>query len=207
MSFLLSTKDDIKFTCDERVDNLIAVRCHGFRKRIFHCQSQFFLRFKYSIQFQVGQLRSNNIVDVCRNLLVGIGQRVKGFVHFITQDLVLNTDDGSQKDIVQRLGFHPNIQLLNTKTDFAHHGLHGTNNDITTCIREAIIFSPCFNDTCQYKRKERNRDSEWALRWQPARKQKIFETNRQFNKRTDFSSRNGKAADTHSSLLLSLWWE
>lgn len=83
---------------------------------------------------ELQKARSKNeqtyIVHVRCDLLDGIGQLVKGFVTLVAQDLVLHTDDRLQKDIVERLGFHADVELLDAKAEATHLLFKGADDHV-----------------------------------------------------------------------------
>ena len=55
-------------------------------------------------------------------------------------------NDGRQKDVVQCLGFHADIDLLDTETESSDQLFHGTQDKAKTRLCQALEFAPTFND-------------------------------------------------------------
>jgi len=112
---------------DQDLNNLIAIRGHDFSQGILDFKGKFFLGFKDGIELQIRQLRTDDIIDMGRNLLRRIRQGIESyssginrsisfsrcrvvymsrqnssrtFVHLVAEDLVLYRDDTSNEDIV-----------------------------------------------------------------------------------------------------------
>jgi len=73
---------------------------------------------------------------VRRDLLHWIRQRVKGFVALVAQHLVLHGNDGLQKDIVERFGFHAHVQLLDAKRKAPSLLFARTKDNVETGLRQ-----------------------------------------------------------------------
>mmetsp|Transcript_8554 Transcript_8554/g.19813 ORF Transcript_8554/g.19813 Transcript_8554/m.19813 type:complete len:288 (+) Transcript_8554:645-1508(+) len=132
---------------DERLENLVSKRRHGLGEGILDGQRQIFLGFKDGIEFQSRELRSHDIIHVCRDLLCGIRQCVKGFVGLFTKDLILDRNDGRQKHIVQCLGFDAHVQLLNAERKTTDQFFIGTKDKIQTGLDHAAELSAIFHET------------------------------------------------------------
>ena len=59
----------------------------------------------------------------------------------------LNGDDCSQKDIVKRLGFDADIDLLDTETEASYQLFHRAQYETETGLGQATEFSPAFDDS------------------------------------------------------------
>lgn len=86
-------------------------------------------------------------IGCLRDLLRWIGECVESFQHILSQDLILNTNHSRQKDIVQRLGLHTDIQLLHTKGQTSYQGFHGPNHARQTWLHRTRVFTPFFHNT------------------------------------------------------------
>lgn len=51
-------------------------------------------------------------------------------IDLFLEDLILDRDDSSQENIVQRLGLNPNIELLHAKGQATHHFFHGADDHV-----------------------------------------------------------------------------
>lgn len=138
---------------NEHLDNLVSISGHGSRQGVLDSQGQLFLGFKDRIQLEGRKLRTHDIINVRRNLLRRIRQGIKCFVYLVTEDLVLDRDDGRQKDIVECLGFDTHIELLHAKAqlsyelinraaDNAEAGLQEAGNRNSACVCERLSFYP-----------------------------------------------------------------
>jgi hypothetical protein len=69
----------------------------------------------------------------------------RSFVRFHSLSY-LHGNDGRQKDIVQCLGFHAHIELLDTEAESSDQLFHGTDDKAKTRLGQAVEFAPTFND-------------------------------------------------------------
>ena len=78
--------------------------------------------------------------------LLTIGQTVKGLVYFFAKNLILHRHHGSDKDIVQRFGFHAYIQLLDAKAEPSDEIVHGPKDDGEARLSQTLEFTKGLND-------------------------------------------------------------
>mmetsp|Transcript_12987 Transcript_12987/g.23508 ORF Transcript_12987/g.23508 Transcript_12987/m.23508 type:complete len:225 (-) Transcript_12987:354-1028(-) len=94
---------------NECIENLISIIAHGFAQGILDGKSQFFLGFKDGIQFQSRQLSTHDIKHMSGNLLSRIGQGVECLIRLFTKNLILDTHNGSEEDIIKSLCFDTHV--------------------------------------------------------------------------------------------------
>ena len=80
-----------------------------------------------------------------RDLLHWIGERVKGFVALVAEDLVLDRDDGFQKDIVERFRLDAHVELLDAKGEASHLLLAGAEDQVKAGLSQAREFPKALN--------------------------------------------------------------
>lgn len=86
------------------------------------------------------------IVYMRCDLLRRICQRIKGFIDFLTKDLILHGNNRVDKDIVESLGFNTDVELLHTERKLSDKLLHGAADEIKSWLDEAGEASPLFNN-------------------------------------------------------------
>src|SRR5262249_42463944 len=63
----------------------------------------------------------DHVEDKGRDLRGGVVELVEGLVDLFGQDVELDGDDHMDKDVILRLGFDPDVQLLDAEVDAASH--------------------------------------------------------------------------------------
>ena len=87
------------------------------------------------------------------------------FLCFASKSTYLHGDDGRQEDVVQRLGFHADIDLLDTVAQASHQLLHGTNDKAQTGLGKPAKLSPCFDDADLGGANGKTADAHVGERW------------------------------------------
>ena len=81
-----------------------------------------------------------------RDLAVGVGEGVEGLEDLLPEDLVLDADDGRDEDVVERLGLHPDIELLDAEGEAAHQGLERAAGEAEAGLGEAGVLPEALDD-------------------------------------------------------------
>src|SRR5699024_5849494 len=100
------------------------------------------------IQVHVRYGGADIVLNIGDNLLLVVGQSVERFAFAAFYNFILNRHWNLHEDVVFRLGFHHDIQLVNLERNLISHTIDVRQFEVKACVRNRIEFTKTLDDRC-----------------------------------------------------------
>ena len=130
----------------QRIDEVPAVFGHIIPQRGRHVLRDGVLGGKGLIQAHIRHRRAHIILHIGHDLLLVVGQHIKGLALAALYDLVLHRDRNLDEDIILRLGFYHHVQLAHLQRNLIAHAVDPGHFEVQARVGDRLEFTQPFQD-------------------------------------------------------------